>query len=132
MLFICGAFFVGIGIWLFFVFIRNSKRPRVNNARVIELTSEPWKFAPNQIKNRNMPHALVAYTLDGVDYQQKVLLKSKPQVGDTIQLFVDSSRPDDVEQFHPPREIMIACTMAGVGIIMMIVNLIIMDSMGWW
>lgn len=131
MLFIAGAFFVVVGIWMFIKFIRNSKRPRVDNARVLELTKEPYKFADNMVKNRNFPHALVEYDLDGTTYQQKILLKSKPKVGDTVQLFVDSSRPEDVEQYHPPKEILIACVIAGIGVMMMIINLMIMESMGW-
>lgn len=131
MLFFAGIFFVGVAIWMFILFIKNSRRPRVNNARVLELTKEPYKFADNMVKNRNFPHALVEYELNGVILQQKILLKSRPKIGDTVQLYVDSSRPEDVEQYHPPKEILMACIVAGIGIGMMVTSLILMDSFGW-
>lgn len=124
MLFFIGAFTVLIGIYMFFVYIRNSRRPRVRDARIIETTMEPYKFAPNNVK-RKLPHALVEYYYESTKYQQKILLQSKSKVGDTVQLYVDSSRPEDVEEYYPFKHILMCIIIALIGVGMMITSLVL-------
>jgi hypothetical protein len=57
-------------------FIQSSKKPRVHDVRIIEITSEPYEYASN-ISQRNVPHAKVEYYHQSVKHEKKILLKSK-------------------------------------------------------
>lgn len=131
MLFFIGAFFVLIGIYLFFTYIRNSRRPRIQDARILETTMEPYKFAPNN-SQRKFPHALVEYYYESIKYQQKILLHSKSKPGDTVQLFVDSTRPEDVEEYYPFKQILICVVITLIGIGTMITSLLLFRLLGNW
>lgn len=126
MLFFAGIFFCIIGIVLFIRVLINNKRPRIQGARVIEVTNEVYEFTSN-VSQRKVPHAMVEYYYQSEKFQKKILLKSKAKQGDSVTLSLMGSKPTDVEQFYPKKENLVALLLFLFGLALSIITLVISD-----
>ena len=111
MIFIAGILFIVIGIVLSVKFFLNNRRPKVS-AKVLGLLKE----APAG-QFIEQPHALVEYEFQGMKHTGKVLLRTKPQVGESITLAVKPESPTKAVEYSPKKEVIsiIACFVLGIG-----------------
>lgn len=128
MLFFAGIFFCVIGIVLFIRVLLNNKRPRIQDARVIEVTNEVYEFTSN-VSQRKVPHAKVEYHYQNEKYEKKILLKSKAKEGSTLTLILMGNKPTDVEEFYPKRENIVALSLFLFGLALSVITLIISDHL---
>lgn len=126
MLFIVGVFLCILGVFLLIRFIQSSKRPRIHDARIIEVTSEPYEYASN-ISQRKVPHAKIEYFHQSIKHEKKILLKSKSKPGENIALSVKGNDGTDVEQFYPAKEVIAMIIITAIGLSMILASLILTD-----
>jgi hypothetical protein len=126
MIFYIGIFLCILAVIFLVKFIQTSKKPRVHDVRIVEITSEPYEYASN-ISQRNVPHAKVEYYHQSVKHEKKILLKSKAKVGETISLSVLGKDGKDVEQFYPAKEVIAMIIMTAIGLSMILASLILTD-----
>jgi hypothetical protein len=128
MLFFAGIFFCIIGIVMFVRVLLNNKRPRIPNARILEVTNEVYEYTSN-VSQRKVPHANVEYYYQSEKYEKKILLKSKSKEGDTVTLILMGTKPTDVEEYYPKRENLAALLLFLFGLALSVITLLISDHL---
>lgn len=126
MLFFAGVFLCALAVYLLIKFFQISKRPRIHDARIIEVTSEPYEYSSN-ISKRNVPHAKVEYFHQSIKHEKKILLKSKAKAGENISLTVTGNDGKDVEQYYPAKEVIAMVIITAIGLSMIFASLILSD-----
>lgn len=123
MIFIVGAAFILISIVLLIKFLKNSGKPKVD-AKVLGLLKEaaPGSFI-------EVPHALVEYHYNNQKYNGKVMLRSKPQNGDTIKLAVDAKVPAKAAEYYPKIEKLSIIITAVMGVALMVVAVVVQSML---
>jgi hypothetical protein len=127
MLFFGGLVFLIVGIVMVFRVFRNSRRPRIDGATVLEVTQDFYVYKGKPSGTRRLPHARIEYFYDGHKTQSKILLKSKAKPGDGIQLSVNPKKPGEVEEYYPAKEIMVSLLIFAIGAGIMIGCLALSD-----
>ncbi len=126
MLFFAGIFLCALVVFLLIKFMQSSKRPRIHDARVLEVTNEPYEYASN-ISKRKVPHAKVEYFHQSIKHEKKILLKSKAKAGENIALTVVGNDGKDVEQYYPAKEVIAMVIITAIGLSMILASLILSD-----
>lgn len=126
MLFFAGIFLCALAVFLLIKFMQSSKRPRIHDARVLEVTNEPYEYASN-ISQRKVPHAKVEYFHQSIKHEKKILLKSKAKAGENIALTVVGNDGNDVEQYYPAKEVIAMVIITAIGLSMILASLILSD-----
>lgn len=130
MLFIGGIICVIIGIIMVIRVLLNSKRPRIDGARVVEVTKEFYvHHKTGQRSPRPFPHAKVEFFHDGEKHTEKILLKSKAKPGDEIRLSVNPKAVPPVEEFYPTKEILISCLIILIGAVFMYASYVMIQRL---
>lgn len=123
MIFIVGAIFIVLSIVLLVKFLKNSRKPKAD-AKVLGLLKEaaPGSFI-------EVPHALVEYYYNNQKYNGKVMLRSKPQNGDTIKLAVDPKVPAKAAEYYPKIERLSVIITAVMGIALMVIAVVVQSML---
>lgn len=126
MLFIIGIMLLFAGVWMILRQYRNSRRPRVEDARVLEVNREYFELRKGQVTPRKVPVGNVEYFYRSVKYTAEIMLKQRSiKPGDSIQLSVNPDKPTEVEHYSAMREL-------GVGVfICLLAALMIFGSLYW-
>lgn len=116
---------------MFFVFYRNSKRPRQ------EMRIESIKFYHiKQDKKQNgpiMPHAQVKYNYEGTNYQSDVFLKVRGKMeGDWIEVTINPNNPTDLRLYAPKKERRVIAVMFFIGVFLVAGSWWILDFFDAW
>jgi hypothetical protein len=128
MIFYIGAILFIVSIIMLVRVLRNSRRPRIDGARVLEITQDFYVHKGNR-SPRKFPHARVEYYYDGAKREAKILLKSKPKPGDGIQLSVNPTNPSMVEEYYPFKETLVAFGIMALGAVLMICSFVLMQRL---
>lgn len=131
MLMIAGFILIIISGVMFFVYLRNSKRPRM------EMRIESIKFyhIKQDLKQQGPvhPHAQVKYNYDGTNYQSDVLLKVKGKIeGDWIEVSINPNKPTDLTIYAPKKEKQVILAMFLVGVFLVVGSWWILDYVDAW
>ncbi|GEM_PF-2260492 len=118
MLMIMGAVLICVGIAMTYIFIRNSKRPRmevqINSVHLDHVKQDKKKAGPKH------PHGTAKYNFDGVNYESSFLLKVKNvSEGDWVEVTVNPNKPEDLTIYAPRKEkqVILAIYLVGAGLI---------------
>ena len=123
MIFYAGLALIALSIVLLVKFLINGRRPKTE-AKVLGLLKE----APAG-QFIEQPHAVVEYHYQNTKYNGKVLLRSKPQVGDTIKLAIKPDAPAKAAEYYPKAEKMGIIGSAVLGIVLVVVALVVSDML---
>jgi hypothetical protein len=128
MLFFIGAMLILAGIWMIIRLYIHSKRPRVEDAQIIDCAREYFEIK-GHVTPRKVPVGRIEYFYRSVKYKAEIMLKSKSlKAGDRIQLSVNPDKPTDVEHYYATREFLAALTVLFIGTAIIIACLIWMDK----
>lgn len=119
MIFYAGLLAIVLSIVLLIKFLINGRRPKAE-AKVLGLLKE----AP-QGQFIEQPHAVVEYFYQNTKYNGKVLLRSKPKVGDTIKLAIKPDAPAKAAEYYPKAETIGIVFLGGLGVVLVVVSLIV-------
>lgn len=128
MLFYIGAVLIIVSFVMLFRVMRNSGRPRIDGAIVLEVTKEYYVHKGNK-SPRKFPHARIEYYYDGAKLQSRILLKSKPKPGDGIQLSVKPDDPSIVEEYYPVKETFVALLIMVLGVAVIICSVVLLQRL---
>src|SRR3989338_10411217 len=103
MIMIAGFILIVISGVMMFVFLRNSKRPRmemrIESIKFYHIKQDKKQHGPVQ------PHAQVKYNYDGTNYQSDVFLKVRGKLeGDWIEVTINPNQPTDLTVYAPKKE----------------------------
>jgi hypothetical protein len=123
MLGLIGITLIIVGFVMIFRMIRNSRRPRIDGARVLEIKKE-FYVHKGRSSPRKFPTARVEYYYNGAKLEAKVLLKSKPKPGDGIKLSVKPDDPTFVEEYYPLKESLVILAILAIGTVLLVCSIV--------
>lgn len=128
MFIIAGVFFILAGIWMLIRFFIAMKRPKVE-ASILAVTKEYPEAAQNANVPlmRKFPHAQIQYWHEGVQIEQKIILKSKSKVGSTIHITFNPKKLNKAEQYYPNKELLAIATVMAVGAALIVYSVMLID-----
>ena len=130
MLFIGGIVCFLAGLYMVIRVLLNARRPRIDGARVLEVTKEFYvHHKTGQRSPRKFPHATVEFFHDGGKHTEKIMLKSKPKLGDEIKLSVNPKAVPPVEEFYPVKEVLIAALIMLIGVVFMYASYVMIQRL---
>lgn len=77
----------------------------------------------------DVPHALVEYYYQSTKYNGKVILASKPKVGDTIKIAVKPESPTKAAEYYPKKEVAVMVAANVLGIVLIVASLVLSDML---
>lgn len=108
MLFFVAAILTLVGIWMFIRLYLSSRRPRVDDAQIVDCALEYFEIK-GRVTPRKVPVGRIEYFYRSVKYNAEIMLKSKRlKAGDKIRLAVNPDKPNDVEHYHAAPEFFVA------------------------
>ena len=130
MVFYAGIILIGVALFMTFILIRNSKRPKLK-VRVEEITLQYHKKDKQQIKKHK--HARVSYLHEGKTSEDTILLKRKSvREGETIVVSYKDSDISKMEHYEPRAEIIAIIAVFTIGISILGFCFFVMDYFNLW
>jgi hypothetical protein len=116
MLTIIAVMLMFVGIWMMIRLYISFKRPRIDDAQIIDCALEYFEVKKGHVTPRKVPVGRIEYFYRSVKYNAEIMLKSKKlRAGDRIQLAVNPDKPTEVEHYFAGMEFLVALLILCIG-----------------